>query len=34
MLAMQIIKVTAVITTMLLIIATANVAIRIIRINK
>lgn len=34
MLAMQIIKGTAVITTMLLVIAATNIAIKIIRINK
>lgn len=34
MLAMQIIKGTAIITTMLLAIAATNIAIRIIRINK
>lgn len=34
MLAMQIIKATAVITTMLLIIAAANIAVKIVRINK
>lgn len=34
MLAMQIIKATAVITTMLLIIAAVNIAVKIVRINK
>jgi hypothetical protein len=34
MFAMQIIKATAVITTMLLVVAATNIAIKIIRLNK